>query len=431
MTYKQAMDYIEIVNQYGSVLGLESMERLLTYFGHPEEELSFVHVAGTNGKGSTIAFLATALEKGKYRVGRYSSPVVQSYCERIQINGKSIPKKSLADYMERVKEACESIVEEGYPHPTAFEVETVIGFLYYIEKKCDLVLLETGLGGVLDATNVIPPPMVAIITSISRDHMAVLGNTIEEIATAKAGIIKTGCHVVTYDQGEEICKVIEKQCEKELAILHSVSLEDCMHYRQMKTKQGFTYKEWKNLQITLLGRHQVTNALLALEALEVLENCGFAVSKEAIYEGFYETKWFGRLTQISKKPLIYVDGAHNADSVAKLSEAVVAYFQGKQLICLVGMFRDKECEEAMRRIAPLATHLITLTPPDQERSLHGYELAQIAQNYHKSVTVADSVQEALEIACLLADQDTVILAFGSLSYLGTLQEILSDMKRNL
>ncbi len=428
MTYKQAMEYVEEVSQYGSVLGLSSIERLLDYFHNPQQQLNCIHVAGTNGKGSTIAFLSAILMEGKYRVGRYVSPTISSYCERIQVNERPISQKKLATYMAQVKEACEYLVESGYSHPTIFEIETVIGFLYYGEQKCDIILLETGLGGRLDATNVIESPLVSVITSISMDHMAFLGDTIEAITREKAGIIKQGCPVVTWEQSPVIDRVIKEEASQKNAPLYWCKKEEYKSYRQFKQKQAFTYGTYGKMEITLLGKHQVTNAILALKTVEVLGNQGYQVTETAIKQGFYRAKWFGRFTQIGKGPDVYIDGAHNVDAAWKLADAVADYCGGRRIIYVVGMLRDKECDKVLEITAPYASQIITITPPNQPRAMHAYELAQVAQCYHRSVTAADSLLEAVEMSYLLADKNHMILAFGSLTFLGAFSELIRNRR---
>ncbi|MFI3176226.1 MAG: folylpolyglutamate synthase/dihydrofolate synthase family protein [Eubacteriales bacterium] len=428
MTYKQAMEYVEEVSQYGSVLGLESMQRLLAYFHNPHKQLKCIHVAGTNGKGSTIAFLSAILMGAKYRVGRYVSPTISSYCERIQVNERTISQKKLAFYMEQVKEACEYLVESGYSHPTIFEIETVIGFLYYGEQKCDIILLETGLGGRLDATNVIESPLVSVITAISMDHMTFLGDTIEAIAREKAGIIKTGCPVVTWEQSPVIDRVIREIACQQKAPLYWCKKEEYTSYRQFKQKQVFTYGTYGKMEITLLGKHQVTNGILALKTVEVLGELGYQVTEDAIKQGLYKAKWFGRFTQIGKGPDVYIDGAHNVDAAMKLVDALEDYWKEKEILYIVGMLRDKECDKVLEITAPYASQIITITPPNQPRAMHAYELAQVAQCYHRSVTAADSILEAVEMSYLLAKKEHMILAFGSLTFLGAFSELIRNRR---
>ncbi len=424
MTYKEALAYIEEIGEYGSVLGLDNMRRLLEHLDHPERKLKFIHVAGTNGKGSTIAFLYETLLQGGYKVGRYVSPTLQSYCERIQCNGKVIPKATLARYVEQIKGVCEELVSLGFPHPTVFEVETVIGFLYFKDKNCDLVLLETGLGGLEDATNVIENTLVAVITSISMDHMAFLGESLTEIATIKAGIIKEKSHVVWCNQEDETVPIIRQACKDCGGVSHEIQMENRMSYRQGKNSQIFSYKHWKQMKIALLGEHQVANAILALETLDQLQDLGYGVPEEIVRKAFLETTWFGRLTLIGNKPDFYVDGAHNEDAAIKLVEAIKFYFTNKKIIYIMGILRDKEYEKIVKITCPYASHIITVTPPNNPRALHAYELAKIVQGYHESVTVADGLQESVEMSYLLADEKTIVIAFGSLSYLGELATIV-------
>lgn len=424
MNYKETMDYVEEINQYGSVLGLENMKNLLDYLGNPQEKLKFIHIAGTNGKGSVLSFISTILKCAGYKVGRYISPTIFEYRERIQINGKAISKLELASFMTRIREAVQEMQEAGLPHPTAFEIETALGFLYFKEKNCDVVVLETGLGGRLDATNVIQTTILAVLTTISMDHMAFLGDTLAKIAGEKAGIIKNGCYVVSAQQNSEAMEVIRSVCREQKAHLYTVSEEQLKKEKHTLLKQTFTYKERKDIEISLLGFYQMKNAILALEAIEVLKQIGFQISEKVLRKGMLETEWPGRFTVIGKKPLFIVDGAHNEDAAKQLAKTIQFHFTNKRIIYIMGILKDKEYDKIIQETYVYAEHIITVTTPCNDRALPAYELAKAIQPYHKNVTAADSLKEAVEISYLLADKDTVIIAFGSLSYLGELIHIV-------
>ena len=315
MNYKEAVEYIEEVQVYGSVLGLENIKALCEKLGNPQKDLKFIHIAGTNGKGSVLAFVSTVLKVAGYKVGRYISPTITEYRERIQINQRMISKKDLPVYMERIKEACDALVEEGKSHPTPFEMETALGFLYFKEKNCDFVVLETGLGGITDATNIIDNTVLAILTSISRDHMGFLGNSLEEIAKKKTGIIKEGCVAVTAGQTPEVTDIIKKACyEKKIPLLVGDSSLVKNVKRSMK-KQSFSYKEYKKIEISMLGTYQIENAIVALEAIEALKSAGYQIKEKAVVVGMAETTWQGRFSIINNRPLIVIDGAHNEDGI--------------------------------------------------------------------------------------------------------------------
>lgn len=426
MNYQEAMEYVESLQQYGIVPGLDTMRQLCGRLGNPQDSLKFVHIAGTNGKGSVLAYVSTVLQTAGYKVGRFLSPTILDYRERFQINGKPVTKQGFCKYLGQVKETAERMAEDGMPHPTPFEIDTAVAFLYFLNQKCDIVVLEAGLGGREDATNVVRTTVCAVLTSISRDHMALLGDSLEKIAFHKAGIIKDGCLVVSAKQQEEVFQVIESEARKRQCTLTAV---DSSAIRQVKyglKKQRFSYRKDRNIEITLAGQYQIDNAVLALEAVHALQSCGFTISEEQLRKGFAETKWIGRFSLIGKSPLFLVDGAHNEDAARRLAESIQFYFTNKRIIYIIGVLRDKEYEQVIRQTLFLAEHIITVTPPHNTRALGAYELAQTAREYHPCVTVADSLQEAVELSYLLAgkDKDTVVIAFGTLTILGELIHIV-------
>lgn len=424
MNRKQTEEYIESLGQYGSVLGLENMHRLCEKLEIPLEKLKVIHIAGTNGKGSTLAFVSTILKEAGYKVGRYISPTISDYRERIQIGGRMITWKDLCLYMSKLREVCERITEEGFPHPTAFEIETALGFLYFYEKQCDMIVLETGLGGKLDATNVLPKPLVSVLASISMDHMAFLGNTLSEIAENKCGIIKEGCPVVSQVQPDEAMEVIEKVCLQKHASLSVVDEDKIGKVKYGLVKQKFSYGNYKQCEIGLAGAYQIKNAALALEVVEVLKRLGYEITDKAVLQGLKNTQWPGRFTVIGKKPLFVVDGAHNEDASKQLAKSIEFYFTNKKIIYIMGVLKDKEYEKIIANTYSYASRIITIKTPNNERAMDAYELAKEVAKYHPNVTMADSIEEAVEMAYLMADKDSVILAFGSLSYLGRLTSIV-------
>lgn len=426
MNYKEAMEYVDDLQQYGSVMGLDVMRELCARLGNPQDQLKFVHIAGTNGKGSVLAYVSTVLQRAGYRVGRYLSPTIREYRERFQVDGKMITQVGLCRYLETVKKAAEAMVTDGFPHPTPFEIETAVAFLFYLDKQCDIVVLETGLGGSLDATNVVTTTLVAVFTSISMDHMGILGDSREQIALAKAGIIKDRCYVISAKQPAEVMKILRQAALLRKAKLFTADISRAKNIKYGVTKQHFSYDKYKNLEITMLGQFQIENAVVAVEVLMALAKLGYPVPEDKLRLGMSETRWQGRFEVIGKRPLFIADGAHNEDASLKLAQSIRFYFTNKRIIYIMGVLKDKEYDKVIRNTYELAEHIITVTPPVRERALHAYDLAQAVKEYHDSVTVADSVQEAVEIAYLLAglDRDTVIIAFGSLSYLGELMDVV-------
>lgn len=426
MNYREATEYIEELQQYGSVLGLDSMRELCSRLGNPQDELRFVHIAGTNGKGSVLAYVSTILKEAGYRVGRYLSPTITDYRERFQIDGRFITQSGLCKYLEQVKEVAEAMAAEGKPHPTPFEVETAVAFLYFLDKECDIVVLETGLGGALDATNVVKTTVAAVFASISMDHMAILGDTLEKIALVKAGIMKDRCYVVTARQDPAVAKILKQAALLRKCKLYTADAERAKQVFYGVTKQRFTYAGYKNLEISMLGKFQIENAVVAAETIQVLAKAGFPVKEEALRRGLLLTSWPGRFSVIGKKPLFIADGAHNEDASRRLAESLQFYFAEKKMIFILGMLKDKEYEKVINNTCNMAEHIITVTPPIRERAMPAYELAQAVRECNGNVTVADSVPEAVEIAYLLAgrEKDAVIVAFGSLSYLGELMKVV-------
>ncbi len=419
MSYQETMEYVEELGIYGSVPGLTNMENLCEKLGNPQNELSFIHVAGTNGKGSVSAFIFEILRAAGYRVGRYISPVIFDYRERIQAGGRIIGKKDLCRLMTKMREICEELVSEGKPHPTVFEIETAVAFAYFREKGCQLVVLETGLGGALDATNIVTNTLAAVFTSVSYDHMKVLGGTLEEIAGNKAGIMKPGCFAVALKGTEGVMEVLSQKAKALQVPLTVVDAAEASGVKRSLDKQVFSYGGYQNLTITLPGSWQVENAMVSVAVIKKLKESGFAIPDKAVYQGLCDTFWPGRFQVLASKPYFIADGAHNRDAAKRLAETIRFYFTNKRIIYIIGMLRDKEQDEILKETCPLAEQVLTISTKG-ERGFSAYDLACIAGKYHSNVTAADSVEEAVELAYLLADEKAVIIAFGSLSYLGNL-----------
>lgn len=433
MKYQEALDYIESIQSYGIVPGLSSITELCRLIGNPQERLKFVHIAGTNGKGSTLAYISTILKCAGYRVGRYISPTIFEYRERIQVNGRNITKDALCEGVELIRNACYEMIEKGMAHPTPFEVETALGFWYFDRQGCDIVVLETGMGGLTDATNLIQNTEVAVLASISMDHMKFLGNTLEAIAEQKAGIMKDGCEVISAMQKDEAMDVVYRVAKEKHCTLHVADVDRIVNLKRGTGRniecQKFDYKgadgfEMKQLEIHLAGAVQPENALLAIEAVRVLQNRCYRIAENAIRRGLKETVWIGRFSVIGKKPLFVVDGAHNEDAARKLARSIEFYFTNRRIIYIMGILRDKEYEKVIELTHSYADQIIAITPPENPRAMGAYELAQEIARVHPNVTAVDSLEEAVEMARLLAGPEDVILAFGSLSYLGRLIRIV-------
>ena len=426
MLYEEARVYLDQASKYGSVLGLESISALLDELDHPEDKLKFVHIAGTNGKGSILAFLAAILQAEGYKVGRYISPTVMDYLERFQINESYMSKEIFAEIMEEVKAAVDRMMEKGHASPTVFEIETAVAFLFFVKEKCDYVLLETGLGGRLDATNVVKNTLVSVFASISMDHMDVLGTTLEEIATEKAGIIKPWACTVSAPQQEVVENVLKK------AALNRMKMVDVSEISILKSdleEQIFSYHEFENMKIHLIGKNQIENAATALETVVALRVQGTKISQEAVAKGLEQAKWPGRFQVLSRQPLIIADGAHNENAAQRLAENIEAYLPGKKLVAVMGVFRDKEYRKMIQIMKPYLEYAYTIDLPNYERTLKKECLLQELLAQDIPAETASSVEEALARAKEKAEKEQGILVFGSLSYLGEVIRLEGRIER--
>lgn len=420
MTYEEARAFIDDTSKYGYILGLDTVTELLSRLGNPQDDLKFVHIAGTNGKGSILAYVSTILKEAGYKVGRYISPTIFEYRERIQVNEAYIPEEAVARLAERIYQAGQAMLAEGLAHPTAFEVETALAFLYFKETDCDIVVLETGMGGLTDATNVVKTTLVSAFASISMDHMGFLGNTLEEIAGIKAGIIKPDTTVISTAQTARVRKVLEEACRENRASYREVQKEDLKDKKISFEDQSFTYKDRTNLRPGILGSCQLENAAAALEVIDALGELGYPVTEEALRRGLEQTEWAGRFTVIEEDPLFLVDGAHNRDAADRLLETLKLYVPEKRKIFIIGVLGDKEYDYMMSRLAPEAERIVTVMTPDNQRALPAEELAEAVRKYNPNVEAAENIPEAVKKAKGYAGGDGMVLAFGSLSYLGDL-----------
>lgn len=425
MNYKEARNYLDEVTKYGSVLGLENMYEMLQRLGNPQNDLKFIHIAGTNGKGSVLAYLSAILKEAGYKVGRYISPTLFCYRERIQVNEAYIEKEALARLVTRIAD----VAEDLKAHPTAFEIETALGFLYFQEQNCDLVLLETGLGGLLDATNVVTTTVMEVMSSISMDHMGVLGNTLGEIAENKAGIIKPDTLVVTVEQKKEAMEVLLRVCRDlgcRMEVARFSKATDIIYDYEW---QQFTYGGYRDIRISLAGAYQIENAVLAIEAAKGLMSLDYKISEEALRAGMESAAWKGRFTVLSKEPVFVIDGAHNRDAARMLQESIELYFADRKLYYIMGVFKDKEYEEIIRMTAPRAERIIAIETPDHDRALPAKELAKAIAKVNPHVETAENIRSAVEKSMAAAGKEDVILAFGSLSFLGEITKALDTVRR--
>lgn len=406
----------------GSVLGLDNMQNLMEELDNIQERLAVIHVAGTNGKGSTCAMLERILCLGGYRTGRYSSPAVFCEEEKYQVCQVAITDEELKEIFGEIEGACERLTRRGLLHPTLFEIETAAAFLWFYRKKCQIVLLETGLGGRLDATNIIKKPLCSVITTVSMDHMAFLGDTLEKIAWEKAGIIKEGCPVITAWQQPEVYQVLDKVCREKGADLQKAAVGEITKIHYEDKYLCFDWEGFRDLKLSLIGSYQIENARCVIETVHRLSGFGFKVGDDTIREGLRTTIWPGRFEVLHRSPLLVIDGAHNEAAARKLRETLEMGFTNYEITYIIGVLADKEHQKMLSVMLPLAKKVYTVTP-DNIRALPGDELCREACKFHGDVVCAGSVREALKRA--LADakgyRQPMILAFGSLSYLGELK----------
>lgn len=421
MNYDEAMAYIHGTLKFGSKLGLHNIGTLLEMMGNPHKKLRYIHVAGTNGKGSTVTFISSILKESGYKVGIYTSPFIQRFTERIRINNSEIEKEKLAAITAFVKEKADTMTARGENHPTEFEIVTAIAFQYYYENCCDVVVLEVGLGGRFDSTNIIDTPDLAVITTISYDHMDRLGNTLQQIAFEKAGIIKSGGDVVAYEQAPEVEEVFRNACRERGARLESACFSDLRLIEYGIDGQVFNYGVYKNLEISLLGEHQIRNAAVAVKAAEKLMEKGYGITGQSMRQGLKSARWPGRLEILRKNPVLLVDAAHNIEGARALKSALDVYFPGKKFTFIMGVLNDKDYKSMIEAVIPGCLRVITVTP-ESARALPASELAIAVGYYCKNVQISDTIESAIGTSLETASTDEVICAFGSLYYIGAVRE---------
>lgn len=427
MNYQEALEYINDKNKYGSRLGLESIGKLLSLLGNPQEGLKYIHIGGTNGKGSTSSYLAHVLEAGGYKVGLFTSPYIERFNERIQINGQDIPDESLGRITGLIKEKANIMVDEGFEHPTTFEIVTAIGFMYFKEEKVDYVVLEVGLGGRYDSTNIISKPLASVITTIDYDHIDVLGDTLGKIAYQKAGIIKENSIVVSYPQEEEALKVIKEVAEENNAEFNLCPMENIKVNEISDAGASFDYHyadiHMKNIEISMLGEYQIYNATLALTTLLILNKKGLIdISEEKIREGLKNTKWPGRLEVMRRNPIFLIDGAHNVQGIAQLKKAV-SLFNYNKLILGVGILKDKDSSHMVELLAPMADKIV-VTEVNMPRKLDAEELAEEIKKYNENVFIEKDIKRAIEKTLELAEKEDIIVFGGSLYLIGEVRTLI-------
>ena len=423
MKLDEALNYIHSVSWRGTIPGLERELELLDRIGNPHRGMKYIHVAGTNGKGSTAAMLASILRRAGYRTGLYTSPYIIRFNERIQVDGEQIPDAALCGLTEFIRPHAEAMKE----HPSEFEIVTAIGFEYFRRQRCDIVVLEVGMGGEWDATNVIEDNEAAVIVNIGLDHTEVLGDTVEKIALTKSGVVKRGCPCVMYRQKPSVEAVFESVCRELDAPFVLADFDSLRPLYAGLDGQRFDWGDMKDLFIPLLGAHQLKNACNVLTAVGVLRQRGWAISDAAIREGLAAVTWPGRFQLMRRDPLFIIDGGHNPQCLEALENAINAYLPGKKIVFLNGCMADKDYGDMFRWLLPYAREFVTVTPRNP-RSLSAEALSQyITENLGAKATPCATVAEGVRTAIEKAGPDGVVCACGSLYMIGDIVEALDAL----
>lgn len=420
MTYDEAIKYIHSVSNFFCKPGLDRIRELCLGLNNPQSKLRFIHVTGTNGKGSTCSMLSSVLTCAGYRVGLYTSPYVREFNERMRVNGESISNDTLARLTEKVKTVAEKMTDS----PTEFELITAIAFEYFNEEKCDVVILEVGMGGRLDATNIIDTSLLSVITGIAIDHTAFLGSTVEEIASEKSGIIKEKS-VVLYGGDDPVAeRIIRSEAELKQTILYKSD------YSKLKIKNidlngtTFDYRERADARISLLGSYQPKNAAIVLDALDILSRLGLSVSEDDIRDGLLAASWSARFEIIGSDPTVIFDGAHNPHGISAAVESIKQYFGNKKVVVVSGVLRDKDYRAIAKSLAEVASTVYTITP-DNPRALSAGEYADVIKSFGANAIRCDSIGEALKCGKNAAQElDTALFCLGSLyTYCKVIEQI--------
>lgn len=419
MTYDEAVDFLKNPIYNLTRPGLDAVTELMTLLGNPQNKLKYVHIAGTNGKGSVSAMTESVLRHAGYKTGLYTSPFIERFTERIRIGDEEISRSDLARLTERVKLAVEGMLSSGHTAPTIFEMVTAVAFMYFFEKGCDIVILEVGMGGRLDATNIIKRSEVSVITRIGTDHTDFLGHTIEEIAGEKAGIIKEGCPVVAAGQRQEVNEIIKFYCDEREAPLIEVSAKNVDIIASDIKGQSFRLPNGSEYRISLLGKHQIMNALTAISAVSVLRTGGMMISEDALKLGLKAARWNGRLEVVYKSPIVIIDGAHNVDGAEALAASLSDLFPQQRITFIIGVLADKDIDAMLKPIIPSASRFLTVTPPNP-RALSAEELANKIRRKGCESEACESISSAIDY-CIKNYSDEVICAFGSLYYIGEIR----------
>ncbi|MCL2427144.1 MAG: bifunctional folylpolyglutamate synthase/dihydrofolate synthase [Oscillospiraceae bacterium] len=425
MGINETLEYIHSVKWQGSKPGLERTQELLKALGNPEKKLKFVHVAGTNGKGSTSICIASVLKEAGYRTGLFISPYIMKFNERMQVNGEYITDEELVELTDEIRPFADVMVDS----PTEFELVTALAMQYFLKKECDIVVLEVGMGGRMDSTNVIETPELAVITSIGYDHVAELGPTISDIAGEKAGIIKSNGDVLVYGGEDEVEAVFNTVANERGAKLRKVDFSRILSREFSLEGVNIDVKPYGNIMLPLAGAYQPYNATLATTALELLRDKGYKITDADIVKGMESVSWPGRFEILGRNPTFILDGSHNPQGMEATAESLRSHFADKKIIFVVGVMADKDIDAMMAHVAPLAKVFITVKP-NHERAMESTALAERLKHFGVPTIDCDLVKSGIAEALNIAEESDVICALGSLYFSSEVREAYTSTEIN-
>ena len=423
MNYKETLEYIHSVCWKGSRPGLERTEMLLQMMGNPQNNTRFIHVAGTNGKGSVCSMLSSVLKEAGYKTGLYTSPFVRYFNERMAIDGEMISNEELSEITEYVKQFAEKMEDL----PTEFELITAIALEYFSRNKCDVVVLETGMGGRLDSTNIVTTTVLSVITGIAFDHTAFLGNTIGEIAAEKAGIIKDGRPVVFGGKSSEAYEVIERIAKSKNSRFYTASETELENIEFSLYGCSFDISEYKKLFVSLVGDYQPSNIATALKCIDILKNEGYNITEDTLREGLKKVYWPARFEIINKDPLMIYDGAHNPEGLRGCVDSVKRFFKDQKVNIISGVMKDKNVDEMLPTVSEIANEVFTVIP-DNPRSMDSKTYAEYYNKYGIKATAFDTIEEGVRAALEASKaQNRPLVALGTLYMYGDVRTALEKI----
>lgn len=422
MDYKASVDYVEGLDKFGMKLGLETIKKLLNLMDNPQNDLKIIHVAGTNGKGSTANFIYEILKNSGYKVGLFTSPHLMDFNEKIRFDGQNISNEDFKEVTNDVYDQIQELLAQGHSHPTQFEVLTAIALAFYQRKNADYVILEVGMGGRLDSTNVIDQTLLSVITPIDFDHSDYLGDTLAKIATEKAGIIKKDSLVVTAQQADEVLEVIQAKAKDQNSKLKIVESKNFELLDHSINGIRFIYKTIE-YYLSMIGKYQIENAILAIEAIHMLKDAiDIDVSEEVMINTLKDSQWAGRFEILEKVPYLIIDGAHNLQGAKALKESMINLFPDQKILGVMGMLGDKDVNGVIEELMPLLTE-VYITKPDNSRAMAPKALEQKVKKFNTHTKVYEAINDCVEAVDKIKGNFDVVIYFGSLYMIGKVRQI--------